>query len=198
VNEHLLRCLPPAESIIVACRRQLCHVILPLVSKLSPEFLNEEVGGFLLLQEATRAGNLDLVKQMISAGAIVNKRRTKDGSTPMFVAAQEGFVDIVRELLNQGGDCNMARLDIGATPLTVAAENGTNLITRYDKSMSNLWRWMVLGHLTVIELLLSRGANKDARLTSDGTTALIWSAQRGHVEVVRALLKAGTLAKQKY
>lgn len=46
------------------------------------------------------------------------------------------------------------------------------------------------GHLSIIELLLDRGARLDLQ-DSKGHTALHRAASRGHTEVVKALLKAG-------
>jgi len=130
VDRHLLSCLPPAEAFIIACRRGLIKIMQPVVSQLLTQDLKKEVGGYLLLQEASRAGSLDLVRKMIEAGASVNQQRSKDKCTALFVAAQEGHLAVVEELLRNGADCNLPSLDIGATPLTVAAEKGKRIYAR--------------------------------------------------------------------
>ena len=60
---------------------------------------------------------------MLKAGANVNQARTDDGTTPLWVAAeQNGHTEIVAELLKAGANVNQARTDDGTTPLWVAAE----------------------------------------------------------------------------
>ena len=47
------------------------------------------------------------------------------------------------------------------------------------------------GDVGIVELLLSRGADVNARDAANGRTALVEAARRGHVGVVQALLAAG-------
>ena len=49
-------------------------------------------------------------------------------------------------------------------------------------------RWW--GHVEIVQLLLSAGADKD-KADNNGWTPLIWAAGGGHVEIVRLLLAAG-------
>jgi hypothetical protein len=46
------------------------------------------------------------------------KART-NGTSPLFVAAQEGYVEVVQLLLEKGADVNQARAEDGITPLYV-------------------------------------------------------------------------------
>ena len=45
-----------------------------------------------------------MVTKLIAAGADVNKARTTDGSTPLYIAAQNGHTAIVSKLLQHGAD----------------------------------------------------------------------------------------------
>jgi ankyrin repeat protein len=47
------------------------------------------------------------------------------------------------------------------------------------------------GHAAVVDLLLARGADVNAREAGDNTTALHWAAARADLAIVRALLDAG-------
>ena len=55
------------------------------------------------------------------------------------------------------------------------------------------------GHAEVVELLLMKGANVNAR-DKDGTTALMCAARRGYIEITELLLNYGinVNAKNKY
>jgi hypothetical protein len=68
-----------------------------------------------------------LVKDL---GADVN-RRTKDGCTPLYIAAEMGHLDVVRFLVDDlGADVNEAT-KYGSTPLMTAAEGLRHDIVRY-------------------------------------------------------------------
>ncbi|MBT5827755.1 MAG: ankyrin repeat domain-containing protein, partial [Alphaproteobacteria bacterium] len=76
-----------------------------------------------LLSNAVKKGDITAVEQAIAAGAEVNKARTDDGATPLWIAAQKRRGDIVKALIENSADVNIAHMD-GKTPLYVAAENG--------------------------------------------------------------------------
>jgi ankyrin repeat protein len=48
-----------------------------------------------------------------------------------------------------------------------------------------------LGHLAMVDVLLERGSDVNAREKGDNTLAMHWAAAAGHVEVVRRLADAG-------
>ena len=63
-----------------------------------------------------------MVTKLIAAGADVNKARTDDGSTPLFMAAEKGHLTVVTKLIAAGALVDKAETDDGTTPLYIAAQ----------------------------------------------------------------------------
>jgi ankyrin repeat protein len=95
--------------------------------------------------------------------------QTLDGQ--LFDAARHGRLDAMRALLDQHPDKLHARNQpYEWTLLHVAAQGG---------------------HLPIVELLLARGLDVNARERGDNTYAMHWAAAAGHLDVVRYLADAG-------
>ncbi|XP_048202166.1 LOW QUALITY PROTEIN: receptor-interacting serine/threonine-protein kinase 4 [Perognathus longimembris pacificus] len=121
---------------------------------------------WLPLHYAAWQGHLPVVKLLARRpGAGVNAP-TRQGHTPLHLAAQRGHYRAARALLDLGGDVD-ARGPRAHTPLHVAAETG---------------------HTSTARLLLHRGAGAGA-LAADGRTALHLAARGGHLATVRLLLE---------
>jgi ankyrin repeat protein len=71
------------------------------------------------LFQASFRGFVQIVDELISAGANVNYARPNDGFTSLMIAAQYGFVDVVRSLLAAGADPRTAKHS-GHTALDLA------------------------------------------------------------------------------
>lgn len=84
-------------------------------------------------------------------------------------AASAGDLAKVQELLAAGADVNAGNR-YGATALAYACDKG---------------------HTAVVNLLLERGANPNAKDSFYNFTPLGWAVQEGHAEIVRALLAKG-------
>ena len=62
----------------------------------------------------------------------MNKARTDDGRTPLYIAAQNDNLDMARYLAGEAhADVNKARTDTGGTPLLIAASQGNLDVVRY-------------------------------------------------------------------
>jgi ankyrin repeat protein len=89
----------------------------------------------------------------------------------LFDAARDGDDEKVAALLDKNPDLISARMDPYAwTLLHAAAHNG---------------------RLSVVNLLLERGLDVNAREKGDNTYAMHWAAAAGHLDVVRRLADAG-------
>ncbi|XP_063396717.1 uncharacterized protein LOC134681168 [Mytilus trossulus] len=115
---------------------------------------------------ASQNGHVDVVKELLQHSADVNKC-ANDDTSPLYVASEKGHVDVVKELLQHSADVNKCRND-GTPPLQIACYN--NMIE-------------------VVRVLL-QCHNVDVDLCDDGgCSSLYWASQKGHVNVVKELLK---------
>ena len=64
-------------------------------------------------------GHIEFVKQLIDAGATVDKATTDDGLTPLYIASCKGHVDVVKRLIDAGATVDKATTDCGTTPLYI-------------------------------------------------------------------------------
>ena len=120
------------------------------------------------------------------------------GNMELIAAAQRGDVQTVRALLGAGADIN-GRDDQGRTAVLAATQSHrtemVGLLTRAgadinqrDNRMDNPLLFAgAEGFLDIVLIMIAAGA--DTRIPNRfGGTALIPAAERGHVEVVEALL----------
>ncbi len=117
---------------------------------------------------AARDNNLAKVKELLAAGADVNKSKTNDGITPLYAASQNGHTEVVKTLLsNSRTDVNKENTKYGTTPLYIASQ---------------------YGHAEIVKLLLSDSRIDVNKATHDGCTALFVASQDGHAKIVKLLL----------
>jgi len=154
-----------------------------------------------LLEYAAINGYLDIVKELIKAGAVIDvdhPQYSSYGATALIGAAGSGHVDVVKELIKAGADVN--HRDKGQTALGVASCNGhANVVRELLKAGANvndvdvlgtaLTRAAEEGHVDVVRELIRAGA--DVNYVDWEYTVLIKAAMRGHADVVRELIKAG-------
>lgn len=121
------------------------------------------------LIEAAATGDLEMLRDLIDAGADVNESViSPEPRTALNAAARHGHLAAVKILLDAGAEVDkVARGD--ATALIDAARGG---------------------HVDVVELLIERGAVVDHTVRGDGT-ALIAAARNAREDVVRLLLENG-------
>ncbi|KAL4605213.1 hypothetical protein ACB092_09G012800 [Castanea dentata] len=159
------------------------------------------------LHTAARAGNLELVVEIISNTEEAElkqllSKQNNSGETALYVAAEHGFVELVKEMIKyydvslagtkaksgydafhiaaKQGDLEILKVLLDAFPelsMTVDSSNTTALHTAAAQ-----------GHIQVVNFLLEEGSSLLIIAKSNGKTALHSAARHGHLEVVRALL----------
>jgi len=125
---------------------------------------------YTLLQYAAIHGYIDIVHELIKAGAVIyadHPECSNFASAALIGASRGGHVDVVRALIKAGANVNHA--DRGDTALIGASEGG---------------------HADMVKELIKTGANVNYA-GRGGSTALIGASRGGHVDVVRVLTKAG-------
>ena len=152
--------------------------------------------------EASKAGDLKRVKDLIAAGADVNLQ-DKNGITALIWANVLGHLDVVKILIE--AKANVDHQDkYGRTALIFASGSGhllevaealsaTDTNTRYQEKTYNLQTIMnesKKGHLKSVKTLITAGANPNLQ-EQDGMTALIWVSGMGNLEIVKVLITAG-------
>lgn len=121
-----------------------------------------------LLLEAAQSGHLNLVKELVTAGADVNLAHSK-GGVPILGPAGDGRVDIVEFLIGAKADVNIT---------TGPPEDGNALLMA-----------AVSGRTKIVQMLLAANAKIDHQ-DGQGCTALIQASATHHPEIVRMLLSA--------
>lgn len=139
------------------------------------------------LIQAARYSKTEIIKLLLSKGADLNAQ-SKQGVTALHIAASQSHLEIVKILLEYGASV----ADIRITPdrdFPTASQkkvNNTKVLTEYYKSP--LLRASEIGNTEIIKLLLSRGANVNAR-NIIGRTPLIEAYP--YKEAIEALLDYG-------
>lgn len=128
------------------------------------------------LVNATAAGDTEVVRQLLAAGADVEQRLPvlnsfNDKHTALLVASRDGHLEIVRLLLTAGADVNAVEPTFGAVPLHKAVYNGHEQITE--------------------ELAAAPGINLNYQGYTNGYTPLHDALWHGYVTCAEVLLRAG-------
>jgi ankyrin repeat protein len=109
---------------------------------------------------------VDLVEYLLEKKADINQA-TDDGTTPLFMAAQEEYADIVQLLVTRKANVNKSDAN-GVTPGLMACQEG---------------------YLDIVRILGASGANLDQAKTN-GVTPLLSATYEMRTEVVRYLVES--------
>jgi uncharacterized protein len=158
-------------------------------------------GGMTALLLAARENSLDGARALIDAGADLNLADS-EGTTPLIMAIVNRHNDIAALLIDKGAALNAADAT-GMTALYAAVDlrQLASLINRPTPKPTG-----EIDNLTIVSMLLDRGANPNARLRlpvlprfhnagdaqlGEGATPLMRAARGKDVAVMRALLTKG-------
>ncbi|ATE60509.1 ankyrin repeat domain-containing protein [Thauera sinica] len=154
-------------ALLEAARRADWAEVAKLVKAGANPNVTDEMRRARVLPLAAAAGELEVVRQLLAAGASLDVRG-EHGLTPLGAAILRGHLQVVRLLLREGADIERTSAD-GNTPLMEAA---------------------VLDRVDVAEVLLAAGADP-LRLNREGHHALTLAAASGSVKVIGFLLGQG-------
>jgi ankyrin repeat protein len=153
------------------------------------------------LTKAVRAGDVAAVRALVKSGTDVDIR-SGDGSTPLLWAAHGSAHEIARALITAGAAVDAAN-DYGITPLLHASrlgdatmvelllQAGADPTRAHPEGETPLLAAARAGSVPAARLLLARGIDVNAAEKFQQTTALMWAAAEGHIDVVDLLLEAG-------
>jgi ankyrin repeat protein len=168
------------------------------------------VDGVTALHVAAQGGHLDVVKLLLEAGVDVSVE-DDEKRTPLKMAIQGNYGEVASALVAAGADPNTEFIDEDGTAhnllmdaiivenvefAKLLIEKGADIYYSDDRDVSTLLQASHRGMTEVVELLLSKHdpEKKPSYLeqpSDDGVSPLIAAASEGHVEIVKALLKAG-------
>jgi ankyrin repeat protein len=128
-----------------------------------------QIDGSTALHWAAERDDVELADLLIRAGARV-VARTREGVTPLQLAATNGSATMIDRLLKAGADPNAPLTPAGDTALMMAARTGKT---------------------DAIRVLLEANASVNAKETWGGTSPLMWAVSEGHIDAARRLIEAG-------
>ncbi|WP_254507831.1 ankyrin repeat domain-containing protein [Anatilimnocola floriformis] len=127
------------------------------------------------LHKALEEKKVKLARELLASGVKLDVR-DKYGQTPLHIACSEGLLDLAEEFIQAGADVRIKNKS-GATALE-------SLCVCQEKCMRTPQP------LAVLKLLLKKGVAVDDG-DKQGVTPLMWAVNRGHLELVKGLIKAG-------
>ena len=119
-------------------------------------------GGLTPLLFAVRQGNMTAAIALLDAGAKVNQVSEGDHTSPLLMAAINGHFDLAMKLLERGADPKLAS-DAGATPLYATINVQWAAKSLYPQPTAQTQQQAT--YLELMEALIRKGANVNARLT---------------------------------
>lgn len=153
--------------------------------------------------DAARAGDLEVVRQLLRDGADVNAAQG-DGMSALHWAAERGDAAMIGVLVTAGAELQAATRIGEYTPLHLAARNGhpeavqalvdagADVMARTDPSGSTPLHLAALSGIRgVIDALVAAGADPNAVEAEWSQTPLIFAAAWNRVEAIEALIEGG-------
>ena len=141
-----------------------------------------------LLDEASRKGELTLVKEALKRGANISV----ENDYALIWASANGHLEVVKYLIEHGANISAqndealiwASEDGHLEVVKYLVEHGANISARNDLALRLATRG---GHLEVVKYLVEHGANVSAQ----DDWALMSASYNGHLEIVKYLVEHG-------
>lgn len=157
------------------------------------------------IHDAARKGDAKKVKELLAADPKVANERDKNGDTALHVAALHNQFGVAQALLEAGADPNAKNSygaftpdDLGSIfassnhkdPVSLLMVHGIDQIDMKNGYTPLHLAVFSVGHKKMIELLVSKGADVNARAAS-GATPLFFAVLRDQKDDVQFLLSKG-------
>ena len=162
----------------------------------------KDKNGKTVLHEALECGNEKLVPILIAQGAEATAKDNSGGGA-WFYAAQGTSKKTVFELLSEKGAKHDEPNEYGVMPLHLAVEHDNSALTRYllengadaravTNRGSHVLHFLTGDQVDVVELLISKGADPDAK-TKSGITVLglFFDNCLAGIDIVKTLVEHG-------
>ncbi|KAK3248290.1 hypothetical protein CYMTET_42242, partial [Cymbomonas tetramitiformis] len=151
---------------------------------------------------AAKCGQIEVLRMLRDDARAELTQAARDGSTPVHWAAKGGHLDVLEMLWRESGADLSHQANDGSTALHWATAGGAKEVTQAitlhvgsaDVITSSVSSEAKAGHAEVVSALLHAREGKNGGVnaaTEDGRTPLHIAAEEGHVEMARALVKAG-------
>lgn len=153
------------------------------------------------LTSACWKGHRNVVKLLLEFNSNI-EHRTKDGCTPLMLAAREGHISVAELLLMSQAQVNVPSGSENNIPLTLACwkghgevvklllEYGSDIEHRNKAGCTPLMLAAREGHLKTTRLLLTHNAQVNVPSGSNDDTPLTLACWKGHKDVVLLLLQS--------
>ena len=156
------------------------------------------------LMVAMQHGHTSIVQYLLDEGAPVNTQDI-NGSTSLMLASELGHSEVVRLLINYGADVNILEEHPSATALTYACSRQRTVCVDLllaggaDPNLCGRLSPLIAACITdrdqpmdptILDKLLSAGANPNTQIAEYGNTALINAADYDYERGVEILLNA--------
>jgi ankyrin repeat protein len=140
------------------------------------------------LGSALRLGLMDLAAELLHQGADATACGP-DGEPPLALASLHRAPTVMKMLLEAGANPNitLAPPVAAITPESVPDDNLRSFLKR-ERKLTPLMACALRGDVEAVSLLLKAGANREAKSSPRGFTALDLAAESGFIYVMRLLL----------
>ncbi|XP_065913290.1 ankyrin repeat and SAM domain-containing protein 6-like isoform X2 [Dysidea avara] len=202
-------------ALLCACKNGFYSIAEMLIKKgANVNVSDENRCGFTPLMAACQSGNEQMVRLLLTHGANPNAQLKGSGWTALMLASLNNHKEVVKMLLTNGAKKQLVNAS-GKNAITICCEvenddisailNGGKPYKTVDKkrpmssnapkksgAQVDLFEASKQGNIIAVDDIVS--ANKQAVhvVDKDGATPLMFAAMRGHVEVCRALVEAGS------
>ena len=129
----------------------------------SYEDLVGKQGGLTALHFAARDGRMEVARQLLEAGADVNRVTGGDQTSPLLMAVINGNYDLAMMLLDHGADVNLLSED-GVGPVFAILNGRWALRTWYPQPTQ--WAQQDTDYMAILERVLEAGADPNVRVNT--------------------------------